>query len=544
LRNSPALFLLFLALVAVPVAAAVYLGTAGLRRERESLVGEERATMERRADEIRDLFVRRLQELYRLEVQRNWSEYAPRQVQAEFVQAGAAEGGDAGEPVTDRFQVDASGGLVYAGGEEAPADIREAARSPEILQAIRGGALNPLVSWRVNAEPAQRRGSEPVALGSGFLFHGDLAIRRVALPDGSRLAQGMRVDPGRLARRYLDPVSPSSVVPRFDERIDRVELLSDDDRNAAPPPSGLGLPQLLYRQVAPMGRDADPILFPRGYRIAVWTRAPASLLAALDEADSRLLWTLSAMAAVVALGLLFVWRAVRAESRLMERKSEFVSAVSHELRTPLTSIRMYADMLREGWVKDDAQARDYFALISSESERLARLVNNVLDFSRLERGKKSFEMRVGDPAPVVREAAEAMRPYLRQQGFDLVVEAPPSLPTSSFDKDALTQVLVNLIDNAVKYGGAGDRKEVRIEAEARDGKVLLRVLDRGPGVPAEEREAIFEPFRRGANAGGAGGSGLGLALVRRYVDAHSGRVAVADREGGGAAFTIELASLP
>jgi signal transduction histidine kinase len=186
-------------------------------------------------------------------------------------------------------------------------------------------------------------------------------------------------------------------------------------------------------------------------------------------------------------------------------------------------------------VRDETAARDYFALIASESERLARLVNNVLDFSRIERGKKTFEMRAGDPAPVVREAAEMLRPYLREKGLRLEIDVPEKLPMATFDRDALVQILVNLIDNASKHG----KEEVRVEAATAEGGVVLRVLDRGPGVPPEERERIFDPFTRGANAA-SGGSGLGLALVRHYALAHRGRVEVADREGGGAVFSLLL----
>jgi signal transduction histidine kinase len=274
---------------------------------------------------------------------------------------------------------------------------------------------------------------------------------------------------------------------------------------------------------------------PPGYILAFEIHPAAALSSDLAVAEERLAWALGIMGFVVLLGSLFLWRAVHAESRLAARKAEFVSAVSHELRTPLTSIRMYADMLKEGGVRDETAARDYFALIASESERLARLVNNVLDFSRIERGKKTFEMRAGDPAPVVREAAEMLRPYLREKGLRLEIDVPEKLPMATFDRDALVQILVNLIDNASKHG----KEEVRVEAATAEGGVVLRVLDRGPGVPPEERERIFDPFTRGANAA-SGGSGLGLALVRHYALAHRGRVEVADREGGGAVFSLLL----
>jgi signal transduction histidine kinase len=483
LRTRNALPLLFLLLVGVPVAAAAYLGGAGLTRERRVLVEREREAMERRASEIRDALVRRLQELYR----------SP----DEAAELGVAR---------DQFRAGPDRQVKLEGAGEVPEDVRELAES-ELAQSLA-------------AEPQQR-----------FYFQGDLALRGAP----GRTVEGFRVSPERVNRVFLDPASPLSVVPRFDERVERVALVRDDDRLRVRGSDSFGLPRAIYLAPAPPRRGADPVLLPPGYILAFEVRPAAALATDLAAAGEQLLWALGITGFVVLLGSVFLWRAVHAESRLAARKAEFVNAVSHELRTPLTSIRMYADMLKEGWVRDEGSARDYFALISAESERLARLVNNVLDFSRIERGKKTFEMRVGDPAPVVREAAEMLRPYLREKGMRLEVDVPEALPAATFDRDALVQILVNLIDNACKHG----KEEVRVEAAARDGSVLLRVLDRGPGVPAAERERIFDPFARGSQAA-SGGSGLGLALVRHYAAAHRGRVEVSDRDGGGAVFSLVL----
>jgi len=343
-----------------------------------------------------------------------------------------------------------------------------------------------------------------------------------------------RPDVTSINRDYLDPASPRAVVDRFSEHVDRVQLVRDDPREKRARSDSYGLPR--YVHLAPYPEEGDPVALADGYTLAFEVRPSGSLARTLDAAEERVNWILGITAVVVVLGLLFAWRAVRAEEKLAERKAEFVSAVSHELRTPLTSIRMYADMLKEGWIGGEGSAEDYCDLIAAESERLARLVNNVLDFSRIEKGDKVFDMRLGDPAGVVHDTAEMLRPYLREKGFDLKVELPESLPACRFDKDALTQILVNLIDNAVKYG----ESEVRVEALADGGEVVLRVLDRGPGVPAAERESVFEAFHRGANAKAGGGSGLGLALVHAYAEAHEGRVEIGDREGGGAVFALRL----
>jgi len=497
--RSP-LFFLFLVLVGVPVAAAVYLGTIGLDRERAMLIDREHAAMERRADDVRDALVRKLQALYRAELERPPSTYE-------------RIGNDRSRPTQDYFLFD--GARLRVGADATvPQDVAALAQSDWARAALDPGTpLDP----------------------SSFTLHGDLAVRGV--PQGNlRFLQGFRIDVGLIERRFLDPASPERVVPRFDERLERVEVVPDDARLRVRGAGPFGLPTMLYRHIVPPARNAEPVLIPAGYVLALAVHPAAALADDLEAVAGRLAWTLGLVAFVVVLGMLFLWRALRAETRLATRKADFVDAVSHELRTPLTSIRMYADMLKEGWVEDENTARDYYALISAESERLARLVNNVLDFSRIEKGKKSFRMQRGDPTPVVRDVAEVLRPYLKEKGFELVLDLPATLPACSFDKDALTQILVNLIDNAVKYG----EKEVRLEAVAKDGHVILRVLDRGPGVPADEREKIFAPFQRGTGVSGGGGSGLGLALVKHYATAHRGRIVVGARDGGGAVFALHL----
>jgi len=472
LPTRSALVLLFGLLVAVPVGAAVYLGAAGLGRERSMLIEQERVAMQGRADELRDRLVFALQQLYARELKRGPAALVP----------------DA-EPIRDFADLPAS-----------------------------------------ELEPDGQLGKLPQH--SAIVVSGDTAVRFGANPDGT--FRTFRIDADKLNRRFLDPVSPLAVVTRVDTRLDYARLVRTGERRSGPK-DRFGLKHLHYRHVVPARADATPPLLPENYVLELGMHPAAALGRQLDAASETLLWTLGAVTVVVVLGLLFAWRALLAESRLASRKAEFVSAVSHELRTPLTSIRMYADMLKEGWVKDSKTAAEYFDLISAESERLARLVNNVLDFSRIEKGKKGFHMQLGDPAPVVRDAAEVLTPYLRAQGFELELQVPDSLPECSFDKDALTQILVNLIDNAVKYG----EEEVRVEAEARNGEVVLSVLDRGPGVPADERESIFEAFIRGRNAE-AGGSGLGLALVKHYAAAHQGTIEVLDRAGGGAIFALHL----
>jgi signal transduction histidine kinase len=491
-RNT--LVVLFVVLVGVPVGAAAYLGAAGLARERDILVERERAALERRADRVRDALVRELQRLHRAEMGGRTAAQQIEEVQPALVH---------------RFLVSEAG--LLRNDNTFPEDIERFATSAAAQQRLKEEAPWP-----------------------GFEYAGDIAYRRAG-GGGGMVLVGFRIDVDRLNQRYLDPASPHAVLT-YGERVADARLVRDDPRTRIHATDSRGLPQVLYRYVEPSGRAAAPVLLPPGYVLAVEVRPAAALDRDLAEAGRGLALTLAVVGVVVALGIVFFWRALRAEARLTARKTDFVNAVSHELRTPLTSIRMYADMLKEGWVKDPDTAQEYVGLMSAESERLARLVNNVLDFSRIEKGAKRFRMQIGDPAPVVRDVAEVLQPYLKEKGFELVLEVPDHLPACSFDKDALTQILVNLIDNAVKYG----EKEVRVEAEAVDGAVSLRVLDRGPGISPSDRERIFRPFQRGENAKSGGGSGLGLALVHHYAEAHHGTIAVGDREGGGAVFSLRL----
>ncbi|HEX4353449.1 MAG TPA: HAMP domain-containing sensor histidine kinase [Polyangiales bacterium] len=246
-----------------------------------------------------------------------------------------------------------------------------------------------------------------------------------------------------------------------------------------------------------------------------------------DEGAFDLLFRLSALLALaVVLGLYALYRMVAVQVRFAERRNNFVAAVSHELKTPLTAIRMYGEMLRDGMLDDDAKRQEYYVTITSETERLSRLINNVLELSLLERSERPIQMVVGDVGLVVREVVDVFRPHAEREGFKLELIVEPALAAAQFDRDALTQVLFNLLDNALKYGRAREPTiVVRCAASARAG-VRLSVSDRGPGVDDDQLEAIFEPFYRAQNelTRTQKGTGIGLALVRGLVERMRGTV--------------------
>jgi len=250
-----------------------------------------------------------------------------------------------------------------------------------------------------------------------------------------------------------------------------------------------------------------------------------------------------ALGLVGLVGLAAVGGQVLATVRFAERRSNFVAAVSHELKTPLTAIRMYAEMLRDDLVESDEKRHGYYEIITSESERLTRLIQNVLELAKLERGTRSLRPEVGDPAAVLSEVARTLGPHAAERGFNLEVAVSGPLPAARFDRDALTQVLVNLVDNAIKFSSDAQDRWIVLEAEAAEDGVCLRVRDHGPGVPARHLRRIFEPFYRGERelTRRTQGTGIGLALVDGLVRGMGGRVSAWNAREGGLVVELHLA---
>ena len=261
---------------------------------------------------------------------------------------------------------------------------------------------------------------------------------------------------------------------------------------------------------------------------------PASLYAAADQRRVIYLTMLLLVFALLMVGGYVTARAAQRESEVARLKSDFVATVSHEFRSPLTAIRQLSEMLQRGRAPTEEKRQEYYALISRESARLSRLVENLLDFSRMEDGRKQYQFERLEPAAWLREFGA---------GFDrgnVTLSIPPELPPIMGDRMALTSAVDNLLDNAVKYSPAG--APVICEAEADGGELTIRVLDRGYGIPAEDRDHVFEKFYRGKGeiARQVKGAGVGLSLVRQIVEAHGGTVDFDSRVGEGTVFRIRL----
>ena len=240
--------------------------------------------------------------------------------------------------------------------------------------------------------------------------------------------------------------------------------------------------------------------------------------------------------------LLVVRRNARAELDLASRRTNFVSAVSHELKTPLTAIRMYAEMLRDGMVPSDDKKTSYYVTIAAESERLSRLIQNVLDLGRIERGTWQGSVGMGELAPVLDRLTEVMGPYTASAGFTLRVDAAPGLPPARMDPDALLQVLVNVVENAVKFAAAAEVRTIEVHAVHSGNSVVLTVRDHGPGVSDRALPRIFDLFFRAEDelVRTTRGTGIGLALARGLVGRMGGDVAARNHPHGGLEVRIQI----
>jgi signal transduction histidine kinase len=434
------------------------------------------------------------------------------------------------------FAYDRSSGRLATSGETPPAPEREA-----LLRTA--GAVG--VTCRTDqALPFGRLGS--LAAGGGATETA-MEWSGIALADDEGRVErvyGIRLDERRAAAKLFVPLlSPDSACDCVKELLPgSLSSLSDPRRAVSfvlrdaagqvvhrtepsysgpasvTSPLSSSLPFVGWTVEVAVNPEVVAPLLPYGGRGAPWT-----LLV--------LLGALALVAAALAL------RSRRREAELLRLRQDFVSNVSHELKTPLSRIRLFNELLMDARPVDPSRRQRYRGIIDRECRRLAFLVDNVLDFSRLDRGAAARAMTAVDLRRVAEEAVEAFRGASDEGRLSLTARLE-DVPPVQGDPHALAQVVVNLLDNAVKYSPAGSPVEVSLAKV--DGGVRLAVADRGPGIPEAERERIFEEFYRieSGDTQRVAGSGLGLALVRRAVLAHGGRVSVAGRVGEGSTFSV------
>jgi signal transduction histidine kinase len=264
----------------------------------------------------------------------------------------------------------------------------------------------------------------------------------------------------------------------------------------------------------------------------------------IDEIGAKFLrynyFILAALSLVMAVGVFLTYRNIFREMKLARLKSDFVANVSHELRTPLALIRLYAETLELGRLNAQEKYKEYFRIIREESERLTALINNILDFSRIEAGRKEYDFKETNLSELVRTTLDSYRFQIEQNGFAFEENISCDIPPVNVDREAIARSLLNLVNNALKY--SKDQKYIGVSLYRSNGSVKLEVQDRGIGIAAAEQDKIFEKFYRCGDplVHNTKGSGLGLSLVRHIAQAHGGNVSVESIPDKGSKFTIAL----
>jgi signal transduction histidine kinase len=375
---------------------------------------------------------------------------------------------------------------------------------------------------------------------AGFTELGTLVVAR---PDEASLLSATTVSGGWLDEWYANYAESGPDAVFTQQRHVGEVLMPIVQRYNGMEPGGLFGIKITW-----CGRDA---IFARGdelsvreswpWRVVITLASPGLLASKAAERTAFLTWILAGVVLTVAGAMWVTYRAFRRQAELTRLQSEFVASVSHELRTPVASIGVLAERLEEGRA-DAVQTAEYHRFIAREGRRLAALVDNVLDFSRIERGAKGYEFEHVDFPRLVSETAALMRPHAEEKGLTLtedIQEVPEDL-WPLVDAVAIRQALVNLLDNAIKFTPSGGT--VRVEFSARNRHVTIQVSDTGIGIPASEHTRIFERFHRVDNGlrRETTGAGIGLSIVKHIAEAHGARVTVESEAGRSSVFSIQF----
>jgi two-component system phosphate regulon sensor histidine kinase PhoR len=241
---------------------------------------------------------------------------------------------------------------------------------------------------------------------------------------------------------------------------------------------------------------------------------------------------------VLIAGVWVVYGTVRREVELAQMKSDFVSNVSHEIKTPLSLIRMFGETLQLKRVRSEVKKQEYYNTIVQETERLTRLINNILNFSRMEAGKKEYRFATIDLNEIVRDVLKNYKSHLEHMGFTVSRKIDGRLLLINADREAVAEALLNIIDNSVKY--SREHKDIRISTGQDGGTAFVEIADHGIGIDAHLQKKVFEKFYRVSSGlvHSTKGTGLGLALVKHIVDAHAGTITLKSGVGKGSAFRL------
>ncbi|HEY7352729.1 MAG TPA: HAMP domain-containing sensor histidine kinase [Terriglobales bacterium] len=401
--------------------------------------------------------------------------------------------------------------------------------------------------WKLDYDELAQKLAKMKAKGMPYLFTGDWVPRgdkhvyvssaiflKTDEETGRRAIAAITLDPDYLRERFFPQA--------LDEVMSRNVSEAQTDKNAVIMVRGKGDSTPMAIGSGWDGGEAEvernmESVFPG---LILGMKLRGTTLAALGQHFMHTSFLiLGGLSFLLAGGIFLTYRNVNKEMALARLKSDFVSNVSHELRTPLALIRLYAETLELGRLTNPDKREEYYSIIRKESERLTALINNILDFSRIEAGRKEYEFRETDMRELVRNTLESYRYQIEQHGFTFE-ENIGEVPFLKVDREAMARSLVNLVNNALKY--SQDCKYIAVNLYRENGGVKLEVIDHGIGIPASEQQKIFEKFYRVGDplVHNTKGSGLGLSLVQHIARAHGGDVVVDSAPGTGSKFTISL----
>jgi signal transduction histidine kinase len=377
-----------------------------------------------------------------------------------------------------------------------------------------------------------KRSDGPAYLDTGFFVLPDVEKTRPVIA-------GVVFDPCYLKSNFFQDALDEQVAKRTEEQGGNQLVMMifpsdmDGEHEAKPLAAtagwGEGKPEVTRKL-----DDAFP-------RLTLGIKYQGTSVAALGQSWIRRSFLLLGILSLLMIGGLFLTKhVVSKEMALARLKSDFVSNVSHELRTPLALIRLYAETLELGRITTREKKQQYYRIIRKESERLTALINNILDFSRIEAGRKEYEFRETDIGDLVHNTLDSYRYQIESQGFEFEEKIDDNLPPVTVDREAIARAVVNLVNNALKY--SDDDKFLGVKLYRDNGAVKLEVVDHGIGIARRDQSKIFEKFYRTGDplVHNTKGSGLGLSLVRHITEAHGGEIEVDSTPGKGSRFVLSL----
>jgi signal transduction histidine kinase len=504
-----------LAALGLPCAAWYVTGSRVVDQEAERLRRGPRVRAQQEARRIADRLSTRLEALRLSETRRSFLDYNPQP------HSPLAEG-PADPMIWAHFQMDGRGRLTLptlTPGPDAERGEEALQAQQAILETLECALTKPLSAFPANVEGGSTQrypgpdGEKEATVGTlrwaTIELEGEpalIAARTVRLPTAT-LSQGFAVRPTGLRAYVGDAPSPASIRP-----------------GAPDGPTQARIPIVGVPWTVVVDGSADA--------------AEADRLAAEIVSRFRKTFAGGLFAALFAGGLVvsLVWQS----ERLASQRARFAASAAHELRTPLAGLRMYGEMLADG-SEEPERDRRYARRIAGEAERLGRVVSNLLGFSRLERGELVFDSTPGELCSTVRTSIEQLRPALEASGARIDTHIEDSLPQVRFNRDAVHQILQNLLDNAEKYGRSAEDRTIRVEVARNGDGVRLSVVDHGPGLDPTLRRSLFRPFVRNTAPDAPAGLGLGLAIVQALARAQKATVGYSPEPGGGSRFTVGFA---